>query len=230
MNKRYMDFVPVNRAKKLVKKIEEVGVIDDSINVPAEPEVPRTASSEPVTEDVSIEEFFAVNENPRRVTTAVEYGIIEEYRPKFVKTEIKKRPLGQPDGKFAKKADIKELKARKIVGKKAEGVSKASANSGATGVSNTAEKKAVSDKKSEATLKVPAAKTRFVNTDKIEKRPLSKTIYKKKVVAPKEEPKGPVTIIEKPEEGSRVGIVITIIITIILGAAAGTVAFLLLPK
>lgn len=40
----------------------------------------------------------------------------------------------------------------------------------------------------------------------------------------------PAAIIEKPKKESRVGLIITIIITIILGAAAGTVAFLLLPK
>jgi len=55
-------------------------------------------------------------------------------------------------------------------------------------------------------------------------------VYKKKIVAPKEEPLGPMTIIEKPEKDSKVGMVVAIILTIILGAAAGTVAFLLLPK
>ncbi len=49
-------------------------------------------------------------------------------------------------------------------------------------------------------------------------------------MVPKEEPKGPVTIITKPEKDSHVGIIVTIIMTIILGATAGTVAFLLLPK
>lgn len=79
------------------------------------------------------------------------------------------------------------------------------------------------------TLNVP--QTRFVNTDKIVKRPLSKNVYQKNVVKSKEEvSQGPVTIIQKPEKDSKVGLVVTIIITIILGAAAGTVAFLLLPK
>ena len=71
----------------------------------------------------------------------------------------------------------------------------------------------------------------FINQDKVVKRPLSKNVYRKKPpVPPKEEPKGPVTIITKPEKRAHVGLVVTIIITIILGAAAGTVAFLLLPK
>lgn len=71
----------------------------------------------------------------------------------------------------------------------------------------------------------------FVNTEKVRKRPLSKNVYPKKPVVPKEEkPTAPVTIIDKPEKDSKVGLIVTIIITIILGAAAGTVAFLLLPK
>ena len=56
-----------------------------------------------------------------------------------------------------------------------------------------------------------------MNTDKIAKRPLSKNVYKKKVVVPKEEPSGPTTIIEKPEKDSKVGMVVAIILTIILG-------------
>lgn len=72
-------------------------------------------------------------------------------------------------------------------------------------------------------------KPKFINQDKIEKRPLSKNVYRKEVKAPKEEPKGPVTIITKPEK-SRISLVVTIILTIIMGAVAGTVAFLLLPK
>ena len=62
--------------------------------------------------------------------------------------------------------------------------------------------------------------------------------YQKKVAEPEvtEESKdakksnAPVTIIDKPEKESRFGLIMTIVITIILGAAAGVVAFLLLPK
>ena len=76
-----------------------------------------------------------------------------------------------------------------------------------------------------------APRPAFVNVEKVKKRPLSKNVYPKKAVElPKEVPSGPVTIIDKPEKDSKVGLVVTIIITIILGAAAGTVAFLLLPK
>lgn len=83
--------------------------------------------------------------------------------------------------------------------------------------------------KKKTELKLPP-KPAFVNTEKVRKRPLSKNVYQKPVVVPKEEPSSLVTIINKPEKDSKIGLVVTIIITIILGAAAGTVAFLLLPK
>ncbi len=91
-------------------------------------------------------------------------------------------------------------------------------------------KKATAQAKNIDSEKMKLPQARFVNTEKVAKRPLSKNVYQKKIVEPKEEPQGPVTIIHKPEKDSRVGLIVTIIITIILGAAAGTVAFLLIPK
>ena len=82
--------------------------------------------------------------------------------------------------------------------------------------------------KSSKTFTVP--KSPFINQNKVEKRPLSKNVYQKKIDTPKEVPKGPVTIIAKPEKDAHVGLVVAVILTIILGAAAGTVAYLLLPK
>ena len=83
-------------------------------------------------------------------------------------------------------------------------------------------------KPADKVFKMP--KPQFINQDKIIKRPLSKNVYRKKVVVPDEEPKGPVTIITKPDKQAHVSLIVTIILTIILGAAAGTVAFLLLPR
>ena len=88
----------------------------------------------------------------------------------------------------------------------------------------------VSSNMPEMKKKVQAPNNRFIKNPKIAKRPLSNTGYKKEVKAQDEKPKGPVTIIEKPEKNSKLGLIVTIIITIVLGAAAGTVAFLLLPK
>ena len=90
--------------------------------------------------------------------------------------------------------------------------------------------KPVENRKIQSSKTFTVPKSPFINQNKVEKRPLSKNVYQKKVTAPKEEPKGPVTIIAKPEKDAHVSIVVAVILTIILGAAAGTVAFLLLPK
>lgn len=74
-------------------------------------------------------------------------------------------------------------------------------------------------------------RAKFVNTEKIVQRPLSPATHRPEPIVPTEEkPSAPVTIIEKPEKDSKVAVIVAIILTIILGAAAGTVAFLLLPK
>ena len=212
MNKRYMDFVPKNK-KPVAKQV----AAEKPVPVKEEVVVSETVvtTEEDILDDATLDEFFAVDTNPRH-RNEPDFGVIEEYKPKFVKTEIKKRPLG------AKPAvDAASVKAQKIASRP---------------FTKPAAPKAAPEKKPEVpaqpakeeTLKVP--KTRFVNTEKVEKRPLSKNVYKKKIVAPKEEPSGPVTIIAKPDKGSHIGVIVTIILTIVLGAAAGTVAFLLLPK
>ena len=110
---------------------------------------------------------------------------------------------------------------------KAASSSKVSRVSGAPKASRVV---TVSSNMPEMKKKVQAPNNRFIKNPKIAKRPLSNTGYKKEVKAQDEKPKGPVTIIEKPEKNSKLGLIVTIIITIVLGAAAGTVAFLLLPK
>lgn len=88
--------------------------------------------------------------------------------------------------------------------------------------------------------------TKYLKNDKIEKRPLSTTYIKRTMPAPKvvvaeDEPSeifekkktknnSPERIIAKPDKDSKAGMIIAVILTIILGAAAGTVAFLILPK
>lgn len=219
MNKRYMDFVPVgtNKAPKAAK-----------IVVP-EPETdPEPVMRKPhITElsELEINQMFEAREvKPRAGVSAgrrePNYGVIEDYQPKFVKAEIEKRPLSKQ--KTAKE-EVKEVKAKKI--ERMPVLKKAVAKKEAP-KEKVAERP--KEEKAEA-LKIPK-KTPFVNTEKVAKRPLSKNVYQKQVAPPKEEASGPVTIINKPEKDSKVGLIVTIIITIILGAAAGTVAFLLLPK
>ena len=125
---------------------------------------------------------------------------------------VRKRPAAIS----APKVDIKEVKARNIASGRAIG---------------SVEKSVEKSNKSKAeknTFKVPNPP--FINQEKVTKRPLSKNVYQAKIKEFKEEPKGPVTIISKPEKDSKTGLIVTIILTIILGATAGTVAFLLLPK
>ena len=87
-----------------------------------------------------------------------------------------------------------------------------------------------SEKKAENKVEMKIPKSPFINQTRVVKRPLSKNIYERTVKPTEEMPTGPVTIISKPEKDTKVGRVVAIILAIILGAAAGTVAFLLLPK
>ncbi len=137
-------------------------------------------------------------------------GEIEDLTPRYTEADLKKRPLGE-----RRQPEIAKIKAQKVGNKATESHSK-----------NENVKKAASEEKK--VYKAP--KSPFINQEKVVKRPLSKNVYQKKVEVPKEEPKGPVTIINKPKKDEKVGLIIAVILTIILGAAAGTVAFLLIPK
>ncbi|MBR0479894.1 hypothetical protein IJJ49_01320 [Candidatus Saccharibacteria bacterium] len=129
----------------------------------------------------------------------------------------KKSELTTAKAKKVKASAIKEVvREKKVVEKPVEkSVEKA--------VEKSEEKKAADEK-----MKIP--KYPFINQEKVKKRPLSKNVYRKEIKTPVEEPKGPITIISKPEKDAHASLIITVILTIILGAAAGTVAFLLLPK
>lgn len=208
MNKRYMDFVPAAKKKAVKVRKEEK---------PA-----------PV-EDFNVEEYISVEDAKvaarRKAQAEPKYGVVEDLRPTFVNTNVEKSPLGKTTSDDARKKELAEIKSQKIVKrplarKSPAKVAKKSVAKEAAPVVKPAEEK-------KETLAIP--KNRFVKT-KVEKRPLSKNVYKKEIVAPKEELTGPITIISKPDGSSHVGLIVTVVITIILGAAAGTVAFLLLPK
>ena len=137
--------------------------------------------------------------------------VIIDPKPELVSPE-----LISPERHFvAKKSELVEAKSKKVkASKEVRKTEKA--------VEKTVEKPV------EKTAEIP--KYPFINQEKVKKRPLSKNVYRKEIKTPVEEPKGPVTIISKPEKDAHASLIITIILTIILGAAAGTVAFLLLPK
>jgi len=217
MNKKYMDFVPTKSTKAdgNVGKVGRVRGVRRKVDY-------NTVVSMPTP-----------NNTPK---VGVSLGVIEDYSPKFVNTEVPKRPLSSGNGTMRSsgetvgaaignsaasgKGELKEVKSKKIgirrAGKAVEKPVEKSA------------KKSVAAKQAKGVYQAP--RTPFINQNQVVKRPLSKNVYQKKIPAFKEETSGPVTIISQPDKGKHVGLVVAIILTIILGAAAGTVAFLLLPK
>lgn len=194
MSKQYMDFAPRKATRKVVKA------------------APRAKVAPGAAKKVAVAPKVAVTKKPAMsVKKEPALGVVEDLKPKFVKTDVPKRPLSQAPHFAKPKTGVAAAKAKKV------GVRGA-----ATPVENS---RKVASKGIYSTPKSP-----FINQEKVQKRPLSKNVYQKKITPPKEEPKGPVTIISKPESQAHVGLIVTVILTIILGAAAGTVAFLLLPK
>ena len=240
MNKRYIDFVPAkgNRSKTPVKK---TGGSDGAVVVRMKKNGAgggTDAKAEKISEEIKFGMIDGTNSKD------VEFGVIEDFRPKFVKSEVKKRPLGENDtkkilrvGATAKSGAITTGRASAKVGIVRAGV--AAKVGGASGA-KVAKSKTIGGAKvakvgaigGAKVAKSKIQKVNFINTNKVEKRPLSKSVYPKKIVAPSKEEvvHGPEKIIAKPEKDSKAGLIIAIILTIILGAAAGTVAFLLLPK
>lgn len=228
MNKKYIDFVPkkagVGGGSVARKKTTQAKVIlpgDDTMMTP----MPEEVFSSVEQEELRIEEIFAEKPKPVEKKTSRKLGVIEDFSGKFVSKDVEKRPLSVTSGAFgiagnaeamASVAKSKKISRIPLIG---EPRNKEAAN----------EPVAVNEG---ASKEMAIPKQPFVNTEKIPKRPLSRNVYqpRKTIEEPKEETKGTITIIEKPERDSRIGLIVTIIITIILGAAAGTVAFLLLPK
>ncbi len=200
MKKQYMDFAPARPAKRVVKKKPVVAKVESKV-------VPRVPRPQP-------------RPQPKKSVVAPQasrqgmpkLGEIEDLSPRYTEADLNKRPLGEK-----RQPEVTALKAQKVAGRGVAFREKSA---------KKAEKTALAEDKK--TYKTP--KSPFINQEKVVKRPLSKNVYRKEIKAPKEEPKGPVTIIEKPEKDAKVGLIVAIILTIILGAAAGTIAFLLIPK
>ena len=239
MNKRYIDFVPAKSKAKTAKRgqaaprVEHVELPKKSVT---SSQVHKVSAQKPtvVSRKTAVSTARVVELKPApklakkpevRKETSVKrepkyssgtvptLGVIEDLNDKKTNVELPKRPLGSSVTVSASEAKAKKVKAEGLFKKNQKPEEPA--------------KKSVASKAS-TTYKAPNSP--FINQSRVEKRPLSKNVYQKKIAVPKEEPKGPVTIISKPEKDSHVGIIVTIIMTIILGATAGTVAFLLLPK
>ena len=236
MNNRYMDFVPTKSKAKTAQRGQAAPrvvhaepvkkpVVQKPVRKVAAPVAKsapkkiaasnnRVAQLKPAAKPVAKVENRRVVQPKRPVSSASpSLGVVEDLGGKKSNVGLPKRPLNR-----GPVASASEAKAKKV---KAEGVLR-SAPKAKTATAKPAASKA------NATYNTP--KSPFINQSRVEKRPLSKNVYQKRIAVPKEEPKGPVTIITKPEKDSHVGIIVTIIMTIILGATAGTVAFLLLPK
>lgn len=225
MNRRYIDFVPASnsgvraKAPAQAKRVRATEVQPRSAMV-MRTTVKKTPMQTRVVTKSRIASVGAVSKSkvtPDEATPKL--GVIEDLNTHFVRTDVPKRPLSEkPTASTAAEAKAKKIKAK--------GALKSTTKS-----TNKQSQKPASKATAAAKQTYKPPKSPFINQNKVVKRPLSGNVYKKQVVAAvKEEPKGPVTIIAKPEKEKHIGIVVTIILTIILGAAAGTVAFLLLPK
>ena len=238
MNKRYIDFVPANRKSELsvgrvprqtvktrpqttmVRRMTmtrtTVAQVEAPISAPTPTSMPAPAPVR-VSAPAPASTQTPASVTRRPIESTPKLGVIEDLNTNFVKTDVPKRPLSQGPVPTALEAKQKKVKAKGLP-------SSAKVAPRAMSAKPTKGQSAES-----ATYKTP--KSPFINQNKVIKRPLSGNVYKKQIAeAVKEEPKGPVTIITKPEKDRHIGVVVTVIITIILGAAAGTVAFLLLPK
>ncbi len=201
MNKRYMDFVP-SKAKKAVasKPKKETGAKTEVI-------VPKAVAPKVVVPKPKpvVKKPVERKVEPRKEDARL--GVIEDLNTDYRETNVARSHFVE-ENEGVRAAKAKKVGLKEVAPEKPSGLS--------------------TKAKTDGIYETP--KTPFINQDKVVKRPLSKNVYQKKVEVPKEEPKGPVTIITKPEKQAHVSIIVTIILTIILGAAAGTIAFLLLPK
>lgn len=226
MNKKYIDFVPTKKTSKVAaahpgtvatKKsptAASAGRVATKTTLQAETRQVVRKSPQVARKEVAKEGAAAKQASAFSIKNEPEYGVIEDYRPKFVHTEVEKRPLSR--GHFA--ASGNELREAK-----AQNLSKKS-------IKKPVEKSASTKAESSTNAKMKVPKSPFISHSKVAKRPLSKNVYAKNIEPTKENAAGPVTIIDKSDKESKASIVVTILITIILGAVAGTIAFLILPK
>lgn len=216
MNKKYMDFVPaksnkmsVNRARKVARPESKPEIVYPKVKagaVRSKREKRKTVSS-------------VARPSLTKVSEGIALGVVEDLELGFVEPDTIERPLSKPKDADSGRQEVLKAKSEKVGARRMiRGKNRP--------VEKVVEKSKAENKKD---VFVPP-KNPFINQEKVIKRPLSKNVYQKKVEVPKEESKGPVTIIAKPEKDAHVSLVVAVILTIILGAAAGTVAFLLLPK
>lgn len=223
MNKKYIDFVPAVKSQSKTTGAAGGRVMDVASRTTARG-----------TRGVAQETVSAETPAAGRVAGTAKLGVVEDLRKDdglLTKSVRMTRSAAAKNVGAAKELKTETETAEKAKAQKAKLSAKKAAGLEAIFEATLKKVEAADDKQTAKIPKTERPKSPFVNTEKINKRPLSKNVYQKKPVVPaKEEPSAPVTIISKPEKDSRVGTVVAIIVTIVLGATAGTVAFLLLPK
>lgn len=239
-----MDFVPAKKTVKLpeaapvqrrrVMRRSNVGVAkraEAEMNLRPNPEITirHTVVRRTVTKKVPARQPQPnSSSDAMSLSKSTKLGQIEDVNPKFVMTDVPKRPLSETRDAASGVELVGAAKAKRLVGRM--NPLRATRQYAETRPSSTTI--ITAEQKVDATYQAP--KSPFINQDKIVKRPLSsKNVYTKRVASESTlatSQAKPVTIITKPEKESHVGVVVTIILTIIFGAVAGTVAFLLLPK
>lgn len=233
MKKRYIDFVPVDKKNAKRKTVSDVEDSTLAVRKGAPKRMTPKKPARETSDELSLEEIFEERAKPAGVSTGLnesKLGVFEDYQPKFVRTEVAKRPLGTET-----KSSAKPKTAAKKPAKISKSVEKPN-------VARLSAPKSAIISKSSSYIAGPMI-TKYLRTDKAEKRPLSSANTKKTVSmhdatlragleakTEKKPQKSPERIISKPDRDSKAGMIIAVILTIILGAAAGTVAFLLLPK
>ncbi len=204
--RKYIDFVPFNKAPNPMERRSERLAQTPVVTKPVTRTVTRSSSyteSRPVQKPVTRPVAKSVPAHPvHRVATTtttveeIDYGVIEDYDTNKPATFVKN---GEP------------------------------------------ELKAAGEKKPMPPRYTPGSRMPFITTN-VDKRPLSpdvpehsesgikstKNTYSQKRVVKDEEKQDPVTIIEKPKKGSFWKTFLIVVITIILGAAVGGGAYLLL--
>lgn len=223
MNKRYIDFVPTHKVVSSEKKSTNAGgvyaVVPESgarrrVSMSSGAASSRERASSVERRYVASEMEFGVKKQ-----SGVDGGMDYEAKKRLVRDDEVEfgviQDLGSDYGGVVEKRPLNSRVVQEEVLTK-------------TPVRNSDKAVTKETKVKKRTFKIPS--NPFINQEKVVKRPLSGNVYQKELAAPKEDKKGPVTIITKPKKDSKVSLVVTIIITVILGAVAGTVAFLLLPK
>ena len=205
---------------------------------------PKDYDNDRLARELTVEDILVAKEDPE-IEDAKTFeprsdfglGMVEDYvpvdkkRPAFIDSakQIEKRPLSTPAKPFVRPSQT-EL-ADELAAAKSAKVTKRPLDFSKKGNEKGSEAAEVAASENAAKTESEFKKPKFINTHLIEKRPLSKTNYRDRTpVAVEESATSPVTIIDKPEKDSRLGFIVTILLTIILGAAVGVVAFLLIPK